>query len=90
MGEARLLLELAGEAALLLWGLHMVQSGVQRAFGSRLRQALGIALGGPGRAFCVSPLRVGGGAVKKRPARSHMPVRRRMGHFTSDPPLYIL
>ena len=51
MGEARLLLELAGEAALLLWGLHMVQSGVQRAFGSRLRQALGIALGGLGRAF---------------------------------------
>ncbi|MBL6458933.1 Na/Pi cotransporter family protein [Belnapia sp. T6] len=51
MGEARLLLELAGEAALLLWGLHMVQSGVQRAFGSRLRQALGVALGGLGRAF---------------------------------------
>jgi phosphate:Na+ symporter len=51
MGETRLLLELAGEAALLLWGLHMVQSGVQRAFGSRLRQMLGIALGGLGRAF---------------------------------------
>ncbi|SDE34606.1 Na/Pi cotransporter family protein [Belnapia rosea] len=51
MGEARLLLELAGEAALLLWGLHMVQSGVQRAFGSRLRQVLGVALGGLGRAF---------------------------------------
>ena len=51
MSEVRLLLELAGEAALLLWGLHMVQSGVQRAFGSRLRQALGIALGGSGRAF---------------------------------------
>ena len=46
MGEARLLLELAGEAALLLWGLHMVQSGVQRAFGSRLQQRLGVALGG--------------------------------------------
>ncbi|MBK1657172.1 Na/Pi cotransporter family protein [Paracraurococcus ruber] len=51
MHEARLLLDLAGEAALLLCGLHMVQSGVQRAFGSRLRQALGIALGGTGRAF---------------------------------------
>ena len=46
MTELRFLLELAGEAALLLWGLHMVQSGVQRAFGSRLRQWLGVALGG--------------------------------------------
>jgi phosphate:Na+ symporter len=51
MAEARLLLELAGEAALLLWGLHMVQSGVQRAFGSRLQHWLGVALGGRGRAF---------------------------------------
>ena len=51
MAEARLLMELAGEAALLLWGLHMVQSGVQRAFGSRLRHWLGVALGGQGRAF---------------------------------------
>ncbi|MBY0333173.1 MAG: Na/Pi cotransporter family protein [Acetobacteraceae bacterium] len=50
MQEARLLLELAGEAALLLWGLHMVQSGVQRAFGSRLQRWLGIALGGQVRA----------------------------------------
>jgi len=51
MQEARLLLELAGEAALLLWGLHMVQSGVQRAFGSRLQHWLGVALGSRGRAF---------------------------------------
>ncbi|MBX9698079.1 MAG: Na/Pi symporter, partial [Acetobacteraceae bacterium] len=51
MQEARLLLELAGEAALLLWGLHMVQSGVQRAFGSGLQRWLGIALGGQGRAL---------------------------------------
>lgn len=51
MNEAPLLVQLAGEAALLLWGLHMVQSGVQRAFGSRLRQRLGVALGGQGRAF---------------------------------------
>lgn len=51
MVEARLLLELAGDAALLLWGLHMVQSGAQRAFGSRLQHGLGVALGRPGRAF---------------------------------------
>ncbi|WP_149538894.1 Na/Pi cotransporter family protein [Siccirubricoccus phaeus] len=51
MTELRFLVELAGEAALLLWGLHMVQSGVQRAFGDRLRRWLGIALGGTRRAF---------------------------------------
>ncbi|TDH62252.1 Na/Pi cotransporter family protein [Dankookia rubra] len=53
MTEFRLLLDLAGEAALLLWGLHMVQSGVQKAFGSRLRHALGVALGGRVRAFAA-------------------------------------
>lgn len=31
---------LAGAIALLLWGTHMVQTGVQRAFGARLRAAL--------------------------------------------------
>ncbi|MFC3030745.1 MULTISPECIES: Na/Pi cotransporter family protein [Roseomonadaceae] len=50
MSQALLLVELAGHAALLLWGLHMVQSGVQRAFGMRLRHVLGIGLGGRGRA----------------------------------------
>ena len=34
------LLNLAGAIALLLWGVHMVQSGVQRAFGSNLRRFL--------------------------------------------------
>lgn len=38
------LLNLAGAIALLLWGVHMVQSGVQRAFGSDLRRFLGHAL----------------------------------------------
>jgi phosphate:Na+ symporter len=38
------LLDLAGGIALLLWGLHMVQSGILRAFGSDLRRVLGIAL----------------------------------------------
>ena len=35
------LLDLAGSVALLLWGVHMVQTGVQRAFGARLRRVLG-------------------------------------------------
>jgi len=34
----------AGAVALLLWGTHMVQTGVQRAFGPKLRSALGSAL----------------------------------------------
>jgi phosphate:Na+ symporter len=51
MTELRLLVQLAGEAALLLWGLHMVQSGVERAFGGRLQALLGTALGRPWRAM---------------------------------------
>jgi phosphate:Na+ symporter len=38
------LLELAGFAALLLWGVHMVQTGVQRTFGPRLKSILANAL----------------------------------------------
>lgn len=37
-------LDLVGGVALLLWGLHMVQSGILRAFGADLRRVLGIAL----------------------------------------------
>jgi phosphate:Na+ symporter len=35
---------LAGAIALLLWGTHMVQTGVQRAFGVKLRTVLGRTL----------------------------------------------
>lgn len=38
------LLDLAGSVALLLWGVHMVQTGIQRAFGPDLRRLLGTAL----------------------------------------------
>src|SRR6478672_786206 len=38
------LLDLMGGVALLLWGLHMVRSGIMRAFGSELRRVLGTAL----------------------------------------------
>jgi phosphate:Na+ symporter len=37
-------LNLAGSVALLLWGVHMARTGVQRAFGAKLRNALGVAL----------------------------------------------
>jgi phosphate:Na+ symporter len=53
MNELGLLIHLAGEAALLLWGLHMVQSGVERAFGGRLQAMLGHALGSPLRAMAA-------------------------------------
>jgi phosphate:Na+ symporter len=45
------LIDLAGAIALLLWGLHMVQSGIQRAFGPNLRRLLGRTLGDRWRAF---------------------------------------
>src|SRR5258708_23042842 len=45
------LLDLVGGVALLLWGLHMVQSGVMRAYGAELRRFLGRALRNRLRAF---------------------------------------
>src|SRR5215468_7829931 len=45
------LLNLAGSVALLLWGVHMVGTGVQRAFGAKLRAFLGRALRNRFRAF---------------------------------------
>lgn len=51
MSATLTLIDLAGTIALLLWGVHMVQSGVQRAFGPNLRRTLGAALGNRGKAF---------------------------------------
>ncbi len=45
------LLNLAGSIALLLWGVHMVQTGVQRALGARLRVLLASALRNRFKAF---------------------------------------
>src|SRR5882724_9582162 len=45
------LIDLAGSIALLLWGVHMVQSGIQRAFGPHLRRFLGRTLRGRVPAF---------------------------------------
>lgn len=47
------LLDFAGYVALLLWGVHMVQTGVQRAFGAALGAMLGRALGTRLRAFAT-------------------------------------
>ena len=47
------ILDLMGGVALLLWGLHMVQSGISRAFGSDLRWLLSHALGNRFAAFAA-------------------------------------
>ncbi|MEA3197705.1 MAG: phosphate:Na+ symporter, partial [Gammaproteobacteria bacterium] len=40
MSGTRVLIDLAGEVGLLLWGTHMVSTGVQRGYGTALRRAL--------------------------------------------------
>jgi phosphate:Na+ symporter len=45
------LISLSGYVGLLLWGTHMVSSGVQRGFGAALRRALERNLSGRWRAF---------------------------------------
>lgn len=44
MSVTPVIIHLLGEIALLLWGINMVNSGVQRAFGSDLRWILGVGL----------------------------------------------
>ena len=45
------LIDLAGAVALLIWGVHMVQTGVTRAFGPQLRRSLGYAFANRMKAF---------------------------------------
>jgi phosphate:Na+ symporter len=45
------LVDLAGAIALLIWGVHMVQTGIMRAFGPQLRRVLSYALGNRFKAF---------------------------------------
>lgn len=47
----KILLDLTGGVALLLWGLHMVHSGIVRAFGAKIRRFLGNLLNTRFRAF---------------------------------------
>jgi phosphate:Na+ symporter len=53
MGTTLTLIDLAGSVALLMWGVHMVQSGIQRALGPQLRRLLSRALGDRFRAFAA-------------------------------------
>src|SRR5438477_7809551 len=47
------LVDLAGAVALLIWGVHMVQTGVTRAFGPQLRRVLSQALDNRLKAFAA-------------------------------------
>jgi phosphate:Na+ symporter len=49
MSGTLILLQLGGYVGLLLWGTHMVITGVERGFGTELRQWLGRRLSQPGR-----------------------------------------
>lgn len=51
MSGTSVLLNLSGYVGLLLWGTHMVSTGVQRGFGATLRRALERNLGDRWRAF---------------------------------------
>lgn len=51
MNATWILLHLAGYVALLLWGMRMVHTGIVRAFGGHLRQALAIGLNSRWKAF---------------------------------------
>ena len=51
MSGTSVLLNLSGYVGLLLWGTHMVSTGVQRGFGTTLRRALERNLGDRWRAF---------------------------------------
>ena len=51
MPATLILLHLAGFVALLLWGLHMVHTGIVRAFGGNLRKVLAVGLNNRCKAF---------------------------------------
>ena len=51
MSGTLVLVELAGQVGLLLWGTHMVSTGVQRGYGTALRHALELNLGHRWQAF---------------------------------------
>ena len=51
MNTTLTLVDLGGAIALLIWGVHMVQTGITRAFGPQLRRMLSYALGSRFKAF---------------------------------------
>jgi len=80
-----ILLDLAGAVALLLWGVHMVQSGVQRAFGSEFTRILSRGFSGRLQAFAAG---LGVTAVlQSSTATALMITSFAAGGFVADPAL---
>ena len=59
MSGTLILLQLGGYVGLLLWGTHMVSTGVERGFGAELRQWLGRRLSPPGRGARLRAMLIG-------------------------------
>jgi phosphate:Na+ symporter len=59
MSGTLILLQLGGYVGLLLWGTHMVTTGVERGFGAELRQWLGRSLSPPGRGARLRAMMIG-------------------------------
>ena len=59
MSGTLILLELGGYVGLLLWGTHMVTTGVERGFGAELRQWLGSRLAPSGRGTRLRAVMIG-------------------------------
>ena len=59
MSGTVILLQLGGYVGLLLWGTHMVTTGVERGFGAELRQWLGRRLSPPGRGARLRAVMIG-------------------------------
>jgi len=59
MSGTLILLQLGGYVGLLLWGTHMVTTGVERGFGAELRQWLGRHLSPPGRGARLRAVMIG-------------------------------
>jgi len=59
MSGTLILLQLAGYVGLLLWGTHMVSTGVERGFGAELRLWLGHRLSQPGRGARLRAVMIG-------------------------------
>src|SRR5579862_3147092 len=51
MSATEVVVHMMGEIALLLWGIHMVRTGVLRAYGGPLRRWVAARLGSRPRAF---------------------------------------
>ena len=51
MSATHALIQLVGAVALLLWGLHMVRTGITRGFGAQLRAVIGRSVSNRARAL---------------------------------------